>query len=40
MSKDQKKAKSTKEKTQSSYQKEKDSASKDTVTNVFNKKKK
>ncbi len=39
MSKDQKKVKSTKEKTQSSYQKEKDTPSKDTV-NVFSKKKK
>ncbi|WP_262713620.1 hypothetical protein [Sphingobacterium phlebotomi] len=40
MSKDQKKTKSTKEKTQSSYQQEKDSPSKDTVVNVFSKKKK
>ena len=40
MSKDQKKAKSTKEKKQSSYQQEKDTKSKETIANVFNKKKK
>ena len=40
MSKDIKKEKSTKEKTQSSYQKEKDSVSKDLTENVFRKKKK
>jgi len=40
MSKDIKKEKSTKEKTQSSYQKEKDSDSKDLTENVFRKKKK
>lgn len=40
MSKDTKKEKSIKEKTQSSYQKEKDSVSKDLTDNVFRKKKK
>ncbi|MFZ4262142.1 hypothetical protein ACFRAE_08865 [Sphingobacterium sp. HJSM2_6] len=40
MSKDQKKEKSTKEKLPSSYQKEKDSTSKETTANVFSKKKK
>jgi hypothetical protein len=40
MSRDQKKEKSTKEKTQSSYQKEKDSVSKDLTADIFKKKKK
>ncbi len=40
MSKDAKKEKSTKEKAQSSYQKEKDVVSKDVTDNVFRKKKK
>lgn len=40
MSKDQKKAKSTKVKSQSSYQQEKDSTLKETTANVFSKKKK
>jgi len=40
MSKDAKKEKSTKEKTQSSYQKEKDTVSKDLTDNVFRKKRK
>lgn len=40
MSKDQKKEKGTKEKTQSSYQKEKDSISKELTDNPFRKKKK
>ncbi|WP_262508116.1 hypothetical protein [Sphingobacterium haloxyli] len=40
MSKDKKKVKSTKEKTQSSYQQDKDMTLKDTIANVFSKKKK
>ncbi|WP_262914427.1 hypothetical protein [Sphingobacterium rhinopitheci] len=40
MSKNQKKEKSTHEKKQSSYQKDKDSKSKEIVVNVFSKKKK
>lgn len=40
MSKDIKKEKSTKEKAQSSYQKEKDGSSKELTDNVFRKKKK
>ncbi|HLS95968.1 hypothetical protein [Sphingobacterium allocomposti] len=40
MSKDQKKEKSTKEKTKSSYQQEKNTTSKDSTLSVFSKKKK
>lgn len=40
MGKNQKKEKSTNEKTKSSYQKEKDTSSKEVVANVFSKKKK
>lgn len=39
MSKEQKKVKSTKEKEQSSYQKDKETPSKDVLVNIFKKKK-